>query len=149
MNRILIYTRNRGFTLIETMIVVAIVGILASIAYPSYQEHVRRGNRVEARGILLEMAQLLERNYTEANRYDQTSSGGDFMLPVTQSPRTGTAKYTIQFSGSSPTQNTYTLEAEPTGAMAGDTCGTLSLTNTGTRGASGVADAEAIAKCWQ
>lgn len=149
MNQMQTYTSNRGFTLIETMIVVAIVGILASIAYPSYQEHVRRSNRVEARGILLEMAQLLERNYTEANRYDQTSSGAGFNLPVTQSPRTGTAKYTIQFAESSPTQNTYTLEAIPTGSMSSDTCGTLSLTNTGVRGASGAADAEAIAKCWQ
>jgi type IV pilus assembly protein PilE len=143
------YTKNCGFTLIETMIVVAIVGILASIAYPSYQEYVRQSNRVEARSILLEMTQLLERNYTEANHYDQMSSGDSFTLPVTQSPQTGTAKYTIQFADNTPTQNTYTLEAVPTGAMVGDTCGILSLTHTGVRGASGVTDPDAIAKCWQ
>jgi len=65
MSRTRTYTGNSGFTLIEVMVVVAIVGILAAIAYPSYQEHVRRANRAEARGILLEMAQLLERNYTK------------------------------------------------------------------------------------
>lgn len=136
------YTKNRGLTLIETMVVVAIIGILAAVAYPSYQEHVHRTNRAEARGILLEMAQLLERNYTETNSYKS------FALPVTQSPRTGTAKYTIQFADT-PAQNSYTLQAVPTGVMASDTCGTLSLTHTGVRGASGVTGAEAIARCWQ
>lgn len=132
-----------GFTLVELMIVVAIAGILASVAYPSYVESVQRGNRAEARGILLETAQLLERNFTEASRYDQDSAGNAFALPVAQSPRTGTAKYTIQFTAG-PAQNTYTLGAVPTGAMTGDACGTLTLTQTGVRGADGVA-----ANCWQ
>lgn len=134
------YPKNSGFTLIEVMIVVAIVGILAAIAYPSYQENVRRANRTEATGILLEMAQMLERNFTESNSYAITGAGDDFALPITQSPRTGMAKYTIGFS-SDPTQNSYTLKAEPTGMMANDTCGTLTLTHTGVRGA----DAD---NCW-
>jgi len=138
MSRIRTYTGNSGFTLIELMVVVAIVGILAAVAYPSYQEHVRRANRAEARGILLEMAQLLERNFTKANSYE------NFALPVSQSPRTGTARYTIQFSADTPTRNTYTLEAVPEGSMAGDTCGTLTLTQTGVRGAEG-----SVAECWR
>ena len=138
MSRTRTYTENSGFTLIETMVVVAIIGILAAVAYPSYQEHVRRTNRAEARGILLEMAQLLERNYTEANSYE------NLVLPVTQSPRTGTARYAIQFSADTPARNAYTLEAVPEGSMAGDACGTLTLTQTGARGADGV-----VAECWQ
>ncbi|MXS85997.1 type IV pilin protein [Nitrosomonas sp. HPC101] len=135
------HTGNSGFTLIEMMVVVAIIGILAAIAYPSYQEYVRRANRTEARGILLEMAQLLERNFTEANSYK------NFALPVTQSPRTGTAKYAIQFAEGTPTQNTYTLEAVPKGSMAGDACGTLTLTQTGVSGVSGATLTDA--ECWQ
>ncbi len=138
-----VFVNVRGFTLIELMIVVAIGGILASVAYPSYVESVQRGNRAEARGILLEMSQLLERNFTEANRYDQNSAGTAFALPVTQSPKTGTAKYTIQFTAG-PAQTTYTLGAVPAGVMTGDACGTLTLTSTGVRGAGG-----AVADCWQ
>lgn len=138
--------KTGGFTLIETMIVVAIIGILVSIAYPSYLDHIRRGNRVEAKGILLEMAQLLERNYTETNRYDQTSAGA-FALPVAQSPKTGTAQYTIQFTNNSLAQNTYTLEAVPVGSMAEDPCGTLTLTQTGAKGVSG--GSLTVAECWQ
>jgi len=137
-----------GFTLIELMIVVAVVGILASVAYPSYLEHVRRTNRAEAKTILLEMAQLLERNFTEANRYDLNSAGNAFVLPTTQSPKTGTAKYTVQFATAMPTQNSYTLEAVPVGAMADDDCATLTLTHTGIRGVAGNPNFTAV-NCWQ
>jgi type IV pilus assembly protein PilE len=136
--------QQKGFTLVELMIVVVIIGILTAIAYPNYTAYVRRGARAEARSILLETTQFLERNYTLANRYDQTSGGvaiTSSTLPFQQSPKSGTKKYdvTVNF----PDTQTFTLSAAPTGIMAGDSCGTLTLTNTGTRGAGG-----SVAECW-
>jgi type IV pilus assembly protein PilE len=135
-----------GVTLIELMITVAIIGILAAIAYPSYQNHVAHANRAEAEGILLENAQRLERNYTIANRYDTVNSDGSGGAPAifAQSPKTGTAKYNIAAAyGTAPAQ-TYTLTATPTGSMTGDSCGNLTLDNTGLKGAS----TGTTAACW-
>ena len=123
------FQAQAGVTLIELMITVVIVGILASIAYPSYQTYVARANRAEAEGILMENAQFLERNYTIANRYDQDSAGTATALPFTASPKTGTAKYNI--TAAYGTGQTFTLTATPTGSMTGDSCGNLTLNNIG------------------
>ena len=66
---------QRGFTLIEVMIVVAIVGILSAIAYPSYQEYVAKSRRATLVGLLQQGQQWMERFYTENYRYDQNSTG--------------------------------------------------------------------------
>lgn len=98
-----------GFTLIELMITVAIVGILASIALPSYDSYIKRANRLDAKSALLENAQFLERNYTENNKYNLTSSGADITLPITVSPASGTTLYTIILDSGTLTATTYTL----------------------------------------
>src|SRR5262245_647399 len=105
---------QRGFTLIELMIVICIVAILAAIGYPSYTQYVRRSARADAKAALLENAQFLERNFTVANKYHQDSAGAALnsaSLPVQQSPRDGTARYTLMLSAAA--QSTYTLSAQP------------------------------------
>lgn len=146
--------KSNGFTLIELMITVAIVGIIAAVAFPSYQNYVRQSNRAVAKAILYENAQFMERFYTQNNQYDATvgangiaNTGGDDVavaLPITQSPRPGTgvvAQYNISLAAVADA--TFTLQAVPTGSMTGDTCGTLTLTNTGVQGAGGN-----VADCW-
>ena len=142
--------KSAGVTLIELMITVAIVGIIAAVGVPSYQDHVRQTNRAAAKVMLYENAQFMERFYSQNNQYDaslgvdaraNTADDVAAVLPNTQSPKTGTAQYNISLQAVA--DNTFVLQAVPTGTMAGDTCGTLTLSNTSARGAGGD-----VASCW-
>lgn len=134
-----VHTNARGFTLIEVMIVLAIVAILAAIGYPSYSQFVAKGNRADARATLLEAAQYMERQYSAQSAYQNA-------LParLTVSPSgsgAGQNRYSVSVTAST---TAYTLTAAPVGT---DVCGTLTLTNTGlkTRAGAGLTDAG----CWR
>lgn len=135
-----------GFSLIELMVVVALVGLLAAIAYPSYQDFIRRGHRSQAISVLNENAQFLERNFTQANRYDQDSAGNAIILPFNVSPKEGQATYGIALDPGTLTATTYSLVATPRAGsiMQTDPCGVLTLNNLGQKGVGGLD----VATCW-
>ncbi len=136
---------KRGFTLIELMITVAIVGILAAIAYPSYQDQVMKSRRGEAKACLMEMAQFMERFYTTNGRYDLDSGGAAVALPVTQCVNDLQVHYVIALAGVAP--QTYTLTATPINTQAAqDTrCAVLGIDQTGRKTFTGTGTA---AQCW-
>lgn len=133
----------QGFTLIELMIVVAVVGILSAIAYPSYTEYVRRGHRADARAGLLQVQQWLERAATATGTYPTS-------LPSALTwTADNTKRYNIAFQAGNTTA-AFTLTATPKGAQTGDKCGTYTLSNTGVRGAAGKKSGESgyNPDCW-
>lgn len=126
--------RMDGFSLMELMIVVAIIGILAAIAYPAYQQYVLRANRAEAKAILTETAQFMERYFTTNGTYVNGNIGA-LNISNGASPKnsSGSAlKYNVSFSAG-PTATAFTLQAVPAGQQTSDTCATLTLSNTGAK----------------
>ena len=129
--------RQMGFSLIEIMIAVAVVGIISAIAIPSYSSYVQRSARTDAKSLLMENTQFMERYFTTNNTYVGAT------LPNTVSPKgaSGSAiRYNISFPAD-PTAGSYTVQAVPVNAQASDSCGTLSISNTG-------AQTPTTAGCW-
>ncbi len=118
------------------MIVVAIIGILSSIAYPSYTEYVRKGHRANAMAGLLQAAQWMERAATATGTYPVTAN-----FPANLKTVEGD-RYTIAAESDGAT---FTLTATPKGAQSGDKCGNFTLTNTG---AKDVSVTGKKAECW-
>jgi type IV pilus assembly protein PilE len=144
---------SKGFTLIELMIVVAIIGIMAAIAYPSYMEQIRKSRRADANGALLGLANAMQRHATDEGTYEGAAAGGgdlgDPAIFATQSPvEGGTAYYTLNIFAANAT--TFDVRAVPTtnGGQNTYRCGTLTLTHDGVKGVTGADPGVTWDDCW-
>lgn len=141
--------RAAGFTLIELMIVVVIVGVLAAIAYPSYVKSITKSKRKAAEACLSSYATFMERFYTTNLRYDHDTEDNDVELPALDCASNGNTgeNYSYELDGTKLSSSTYGLKAVPKSAQASRDaeCGTLTLDQAGTRGVTGSAG---VASCW-
>jgi type IV pilus assembly protein PilE len=145
-------SRHGGFSLIELMIVVAIVAILTAIALPQYRKQIQKSNRSAAKSALLDLARREETYYSTNNSYtlDLATLGyASVANNSIQVPSSSNPLYTVGFSapaaaGSSAT--TYTATATPTGSQVGDSCGNFSVDYLGNQQATGTANGSS--GCW-
>lgn len=136
----------RGFSLLELLVALAVMGVLVGIALPAYREQVARGHRSAAQSALLEDAQSMQRFYASNNTYE---GAVDANLSTTRAPKDGgAAAYTISVTATPPTQTSWSLVATPVGPMAGDRCGQLTLDQTGRRGAIN-GTGSSVDSCWR
>ena len=133
--------RYSGFTLIELMLVLVIIGILSALAVSAWHGQVERARRLDAEASLVELAAWLERNAAASGRYDLDPAGVATALPFVVSPRTGTPQYDLALTVGAAT---FTLTATPRNGADPD-CAALGLDATGTRTATGTSGA---ATCW-
>ncbi|MFO1224791.1 MAG: type IV pilin protein [Burkholderiaceae bacterium] len=137
------HRRAGGFTLIELMVVVAVLGILAAVAYPSYMNSVRKSRRADAKTALLDLAARQERWMSTNNAYTATAAQlGLAALPA--SVLSGSQAY-YQLSVSNVTATTFTATATALGDQANDGCGDFSIDQAGVQSVTGALGAAA---CW-
>ena len=138
---------ENGFTLIEILIVVAILGVLASIALPAYQDSVLRAYRAEVKAELLIVAGDQERFFSSNNSYSTDATPLVSETPMNLTTRTtenGHYAITVAAGGTGSITTSFLATATPQNDQANDTCTTLTISSTGVRGATG----GTVDECW-
>jgi type IV pilus assembly protein PilE len=138
--------RQAGFSLIELLVVLVIMGVLSALALPGYTRYVQRGNRTEVMAALLEAQHFMERYYSANGQYLSPANAVPMLPQRLQGiPSQGTVRY--QLSVREATANSYLLQAVPEGSMAGDVCGSLTINQTGLRGV--LNSTNSVSECWR
>lgn len=133
-----------GFSLVELMVAVAIIGILMAIAVPSYQEYLLRSRRADAVNALVDLSMRLEQRYAETNSYAGATIAADPATDVLSSAASSGGFYTLAIE--TATGTTFSISATPEGAQASDAlCGTYTLDQNGARAVSGTGGQQ---DCW-
>jgi type IV pilus assembly protein PilE len=130
---------QRGFTLIELMITVAIIAVLAAVAYPSYADYVRKGKRAMAQGALMEIVGKEQAYLLDRRVYTNDLSQLNYALPPDISN-----DYVVTFPGfdAAAVPPAFVLRATPQGKQTKDKCGWLQITSGGVKTSEG-------SSCWQ
>jgi len=138
--------KQAGFTLIELMIVVAIVGILAAVAVPSFLEQMRKGWRAEGKAAAMAAVQQEERFFTMNNTYTTTLTDAGIRSVSCDDATTSRCRYTLSIAaGASGIATGFVVTVTPQ-SWTDARCGNLTLSNTGVRGVTGTLS---VAECWQ
>jgi type IV pilus assembly protein PilE len=147
----MITSSQRGFTLIELMIVLVIVAVLAAVAYGDYSGYISKSRRADGEAALVGLATAMERHFTENATYMGAASGGNNTgapdIFSAKSPLDGTDIF-YNLTINAATASTYTLRATPANEQANDPCGTLTLNQAGAKGLIGADTGMTVDLCW-
>lgn len=138
---------STGFTLIELIVAIAIIGILLAVALPSYTIHLQRGKRSAAESFMQTLGNKEEQQMLNTRCYFSYPTDTTCAPPAVTVPQEVSSNYTVTITASNTsTPPTYTITAAPTTAMNDTRCGTLTLVNTGTKNSSGT---DTVTNCWK
>ncbi len=141
---------QHGVTLMELMIVIAIVGILGAIAVPTYRNYVIRSSRTDAKTALLQVQAAEEKFYLDNNAYtDLVTDDPPTGLGLTGTSETGKYDISVEIGADGQTFTATATAVSGQGQEEDTHCGDFTITDSGVRGAAEAADAAAVTECWR